>query len=110
MAPLDILFMDIAGIRPVEPGFARCRIRPQLGDLKELRLTAHTVRGPIEFAAVADGGGHRVNIRLPEGLPAELVTPAASRVPLKAETGGVAGAARLFRLAPGATVEFTLLR
>ncbi len=52
VAPIYVLFMDVAGIRPAAPGFTRCEIRPQLGDLERLRLTAHTVRGPIEFEAI----------------------------------------------------------
>ncbi|MCX6625886.1 MAG: hypothetical protein NTY38_33445, partial [Acidobacteria bacterium] len=70
-----VTYMDLAGIRPLEPGFARCRIRPQLGDLSDLRLTAYTVRGPIEFDARAEAGGRRVRITLPVGCTAELVLP-----------------------------------
>ena len=42
--------MDIAGIRPTAPGFAAVTIRPQLGDLEDLELVCHTVRGPIRSA------------------------------------------------------------
>ena len=41
VVPLYILAQDIAGIRPTAPGYARCQIRPQLGDLQELELTVH---------------------------------------------------------------------
>ena len=57
LAPIFVLFMDIAGIRPTAPGFARCQIRPQLGDLEHLSLTANTVRGPIQFEARAARSG-----------------------------------------------------
>jgi hypothetical protein len=40
VAPVFVLFMDIAGIRPMEPGFARCAVRPRLADLGGLDLTA----------------------------------------------------------------------
>jgi alpha-L-rhamnosidase len=76
VTPLIILFMDIAGIRATEPGFARCQVRPQLGDLGALELTAHTVRGPIQFAAEPSGGGHRVSLTLPRDCEGELLLPA----------------------------------
>jgi hypothetical protein len=75
VTPLIVLFMDIAGIRAVEPGFARCQVRPQLGDLGVLELTAHTVRGPIQFAAEPSGGGHRVSLTLPKDCQGELLLP-----------------------------------
>ncbi len=75
VAPLYIAYMDLAGIRPTEPGFARCRIRPQLGDLPDLKLTVHTVRGDIAFEARAEGGGHRIRVALPKGCDAEIVRP-----------------------------------
>jgi alpha-L-rhamnosidase len=75
MAPLFITYMDLAGIRPLDPGFARCRIRPQLGDLPDLRLTAQTPRGPIEFEAVRAAGGHTVRVHLPAGCEAVMVVP-----------------------------------
>ncbi len=45
--PLYVSYMSLAGIRPIEPGFARCEIRPQLADLDFLELTAFTVKGPL---------------------------------------------------------------
>ena len=81
VAPLYILYMSIAGIRPTAPGFARCEIRPQLGDLGKLELTAHTVRGPIRFRATRADGRHEVAIGIPAGVAAELVLPG-KRVPL----------------------------
>jgi hypothetical protein len=92
LAPIFVLFMDIAGIRPTAPGFARCQIRPQLGDIERLSLTAHTVRGPIHFEARAERGGHEVRVSLPTGCDGEaLVRPGSSsakRVPLGAGQTG----------------------
>ncbi|MGC9326501.1 MAG: alpha-L-rhamnosidase N-terminal domain-containing protein, partial [Candidatus Hinthialibacter sp.] len=44
VAPLFVLYMNLAGIRPLEPGFTRCEIRPQLAGLGDLTLTARTVQ------------------------------------------------------------------
>ena len=75
LAPLFVLIMDIAGIRPMEPGLARCRVMPQFGDLKQLTLTTHTIRGPIRLQAGAATRGHDARIELPPGMEGELVTP-----------------------------------
>jgi hypothetical protein len=75
VSPVFIPFMDLAGIRPLEPGFARCAVRPQLADLGAVRLTAHTVRGPIIFNAEPQDDGHRVELQLPPGCPGELYLP-----------------------------------
>jgi alpha-L-rhamnosidase len=76
VTPLIVLFMDIAGIRATEPGFGRCQVRPQLGDLGYLELTAYTVRGPIQFAAEPSGAAHRVSLTLPKDCEGELLLPA----------------------------------
>ncbi len=75
VAPLYIAYMDLAGIRPLEPGFRRVAIRPQLGDLNDLELTAHTPRGPIEFRAERRGSGLNVRVQLPDGCAGEFVAP-----------------------------------
>jgi hypothetical protein len=75
VAPIYCLFMDVAGIRPTAPGFARCQIRPQLADLGDLTLTYPTPRGPIEFAANRGPGGHQLTLGIPGGCEAELVLP-----------------------------------
>ncbi len=56
VAPLFVTHMSLAGIRPLAPGFKRVEIRPQLADLADLELTAHTVVGPIVFKATGTPG------------------------------------------------------
>ena len=75
MAPIFVTFSDLAGIRPLAPGFTRCHIRPQLADLPDLKLTYHTVLGPIHFAGERLAKGHRYTISVPAGCEAELLLP-----------------------------------
>jgi hypothetical protein len=92
LAPIFVLFMDLAGIRATAPGFARCQIRPQLGDLEQLSLTAHTVRGPIQFEARAARNGHEVRVSLPDGCAGEvLVRPDSSTSKRELLAAGQAG-------------------
>jgi hypothetical protein len=107
VAPLYVLFMDIAGIRPLAPGFARCEVRPQLGDLPSVRLTARTPRGPISFQAEREGGGHRVCVALPEGCEGELLLPPGTPVDLPALAPDHPLGLKRYRMGPGATHVFS---
>ncbi|MFB3785264.1 MAG: alpha-L-rhamnosidase C-terminal domain-containing protein [bacterium] len=82
VAPVYVLFMSIAGIQPLEAGFKRCEIRPQLADLEELKLTAYTVQGPIEFHAQGKPGNRRITLSLPEGMQGELVLAQSEKIEL----------------------------
>ena len=94
VVPLVAIYRWFAGIAPIEPGFRRVRIRPQLMDLEQLDLTAHTPLGPIEFAARKVADGHEVSVSLPPGCIGQLET--------------VTGQApRLIELAGGQTTCFT---
>ena len=108
LAPLFILFMDIAGIRATAPGFTRCQIRPQLGDIGQLSLTAHTVRGPIHFAARAERDGHEIRVSLPAGCDGEILVPRTSTVPLHELTPPHPLGLKRYRLEHGGSSVFLL--
>jgi hypothetical protein len=73
VAPLYVIYMSLAGIKPLEPGFKRVEIWPQLADLELLELTAHTVRGPIVFSGRGKVGDREISLSLPQGCEGELV-------------------------------------
>ena len=75
VCPLYLLYMDIAGIRPTAPGFEEFVVRPQLGDIGNLELTAYTVRGPIHFKAERTGNEYQVTVEIPSGARGELLLP-----------------------------------
>jgi hypothetical protein len=106
LAPLYVLFMDIAGIRATAPGFTRCQIRPQLGNLGQLSLTAQTVLGPIPFAAHAERDGHEIHVSLPAGCEGEILVPPSSSVPLRELTPLHPHGLKRYRLEPGQTATF----
>jgi len=84
VVPLYTLFMDIAGIRPLEPGFRRCTIRPRLADLDELRLTAWTVGGPLKFSCRGKLGNRILSVTLPRHCEGQLVVSAKENLSLRA--------------------------
>jgi hypothetical protein len=83
VVPLYIAFQGLAGIWPLEPGFRRLEIRPQLADLKSLDCTIHTGAGPIRFVAEGDRGARRLTLQLPGESEGELVLRETERTPLQ---------------------------
>jgi len=106
VAPLVLLYMDVAGIRPAEPGFAKVELRPQLGDLAELELVCHTPKGPIAFRATAQEEGHRASVTLPRGCPGELVLPLTEGRGVALTPSDKALDLERFALPEGQTTEF----
>ena len=72
VVPLYIAIHGLAGIRPLAPGFARAELRPQLADLPDLELTAHTASGPLRFAAHGTMGRRELTVEPPPRCQAEL--------------------------------------
>lgn len=46
-APANIIPRQLMGVTPLEPGFKKIRIKPQIGNLTFAYLTLPTVRGPV---------------------------------------------------------------
>jgi alpha-L-rhamnosidase len=107
VAPLYCAFMNVAGIQPLAPGFRRCEIRPQPGDLESLELTARTVRGPIHFRSRGQLGDREISIGLPAGCEGELVLPTEEQVALERLASSAPGLSR-YRLAPGKMIVLKL--
>ncbi|OGD21491.1 MAG: hypothetical protein A2W03_12030 [Candidatus Aminicenantes bacterium RBG_16_63_16] len=108
VVPLYIAYMGLAGIRPLEPGFRRAEVRPQVADLEELELTAFTVRGPIHFLSKGKVGDRELTIEVPKDCEGELVlsekeTVGLTPVPRQAPTGP-----RRYILQPGEEVTLRL--
>ena len=81
VAPLSVAFKGIAGIRPVEPGYKKIIIEPQLADIKEIDMKVWTPWGVIEFRANENEEGYYISYRFPQGIEAvELVLDADIKV------------------------------
>ncbi len=75
-APANIIPRCLMGVEPVEPGFAKVRIRPQVGSLTRGSLDLPTVRGTIhvDFEAVK-GQSFILNVTTPANMPAVIYLP-----------------------------------
>lgn len=82
-APANIIARYVLGVRPLEPGYGRVFIDPQLGGLSEVSGVVPTIRGAIHVRAWRDENGRvRCDVRAPanvicevrEGFPSETST------------------------------------
>lgn len=68
-APADIIPRKLVGVTPLEPGFKKMRIRPQMGSLKEFSALVPTPRGGVHVSA---SGPHSVIVEIPSGIRTEM--------------------------------------
>jgi hypothetical protein len=108
VVPTYIAFHGLMGLRPLEPGFRRYELRPQVGDLEELELAAHTVRGPVGLRVRGTRGDREVDLELPEGGGGELVLPAGESVPLSEASAPAPSGCRRFVLPQGGKLTLRL--
>jgi hypothetical protein len=108
LSPVFVLMMDIAGIRPTAPGFARYQVRPQVGDLGRLELTAYAPIGPFQFTSEPVPGGHKIALTAPPAGEGELLLPPGSKTDLEPLTPDHPLGLKRFRLRAGQTNVCTL--
>ena len=70
--PAYLLSAFVLGVRPLEPGYRRALIAPQLGDLTWAEATVPTPHGPIAVRVEKAERGLIVQVTLPEGAAAEV--------------------------------------
>lgn len=81
-APGNIIARHILGVQPLEPGYGRVRIAPQLGYLKEVEGVVPTIRGSLHIKAWKTDADAPLNltVKAPAGILIETGTAASSRI------------------------------
>jgi len=75
-APANIIPRCLMGVQPIEPGFAKVRIKPQVGSLTSGSLDLPTVRGTIHVDFISDKGQSFIlNVALPTNVEAVVHLP-----------------------------------
>ena len=74
--PANTIPRKLMGIEPLEPGFARFRVRPQTASLNEATIRAPSPRGPIDLKVTRNGTAWRAILRVPLESVAEVHVPA----------------------------------
>jgi alpha-L-rhamnosidase len=108
VVPLYVLYMSIAGIKSLEPGFKRYEIVPQFADIESLSLTANTVVGPIRVETKGLAGSRLLVVETPAHGEGEIALDSRESVPLQ-RLKGKGGLNRVrYRLPAGEKVILTL--
>jgi hypothetical protein len=79
--PAYLLSAYVLGIQPLEPGFKRALIKPQLGELVWAEGQTPTPHGVIAVRLEREGAGTTLNVTLPKGVRAEVRLPAGEVLP-----------------------------
>jgi hypothetical protein len=75
-APANIIPRQLMGVTPLEPGFSKIQIKPQIGDLEFASLTMPTVRGPVSVSVEQDETYNRYVIEIPANTTVAVHIPA----------------------------------
>ncbi|NJK46030.1 MAG: hypothetical protein HC933_18775 [Pleurocapsa sp. SU_196_0] len=101
-APLIAAYTGIAGLQPLEPGYRRARLRPQLGDLTRLQCTSRTPHGELRLEAQGEFGGREITVDVPPAVTLELEVSPRERLSLPQIDD------HRYLLPPGRTTAITL--
>ena len=88
-APANIISRFVLGVRPLEAGYGRILIQPQLGHaLDWVDGTVPTIRGPVLIRADNPGQGFRLTVTIPGNVSAKVMLPAGEGASLAATIDG----------------------
>ncbi|MCX7796362.1 MAG: glycoside hydrolase family 78 protein [bacterium] len=79
-APGYFLPAYILGVRPLEPGFKKVLIQPNLCELSWAKGTVPTPHGVIEISFREENNFIDVSLKLPEGISTEIVPPSGKKI------------------------------
>lgn len=68
--PLTLLSEEVAGIRPLEPGWDRIAVRPTPCYLERVEATVKTPKGSCKLLVEKSGNNWQVTVEVPEGAEA----------------------------------------
>jgi alpha-L-rhamnosidase len=73
--PANIIPSGVWGIIPLEPGYSKSRIKPQLAELKTSKIMVPTIRGSIKAEFRQVEGSYEFLIDLPGNMDCEFIYP-----------------------------------
>jgi alpha-L-rhamnosidase len=84
------LYEDLAGIRPIEPGFALIEYAPEVpaAGLDSVSATHDSVRGPVRSAWMRGPSGVSFTVVVPPNARGRILLPAADASSVRLEDGG----------------------
>lgn len=74
-APGNIIPRFVAGIRPLEPGFAKALIHPQPASLQQFQIKTPTIRGAVLLSMDKQADNCTFQVTIPANMTAKFVLP-----------------------------------
>lgn len=74
-APANIIPLRLMGVRPTEPGYKRCEIRPQTATLKEADCRVPTPHGGIGVSVRRTDSSYTLTVDIPQAIKADIILP-----------------------------------
>lgn len=108
VAPLYMLYMGIMGLKPVKPGYAEFELRPQIGALTSLDVTAQTAVGPVRLQSRGSLGNRTLRIQAPPRGDGYLVLSTQESVTLELRSRYAGPNIQHYVLPKGQWVELVL--
>ena len=78
-APANIIPRKLIGVEPIEPGFDRVRIKPQIASLSWVESVIPTIKGQISVKIENEKGEYRMELIIPANMESEVYLPLLSR-------------------------------
>jgi hypothetical protein len=104
-APTYFLSQQVLGVQPLEPGYAKVRIAPQIGTLKWVRGRVPTPRGVIECSWKREGKTFELAVDIPVGSSMQIELPVKGNVKI---VEGDANSAGTQVTSPGPRVKLSV--
>lgn len=75
--PALLLSKDIAGVRPIEPGFKKFEVMPKEAFLTSIKVVVPSIKGPIAVHLRKSATDYEIDLSAPEGTIAHVGIPRA---------------------------------
>lgn len=74
-APANIIPRRLMGVEPIEPGWSKLRVKPQIGSLEWAEVKVPTIRGAVLASVKQKVGSYSLEVEIPSGCEAEVWIP-----------------------------------
>lgn len=74
-APGNIIMRELIGVKPIEPGWSKFQIKPQLGGLEWAKAKVPTIKGPVIVSYRQNDAVFNMNVEIPGNTEASVILP-----------------------------------
>jgi len=78
-APANVIPRKLMGVEPMEPGFDKVRIKPQVASLENAKAVIPTIKGDVSLNIENKKGQYRMELTIPANMDGEVYLPLLSK-------------------------------